>query len=137
MTDTVEINHGTETDKSCPDCGKPMVVKRGKYGEFLACSGYPECKHTESLHTNGGGKPIGMDCPEDGCDGQLVEKVSKRGKTFYGCNRYPECTFASWDKPVPKSCPECGSPYLVEKTTKKLGTFLACPDRKCGYRQVD
>ncbi len=133
----VEINHGTETDKTCPECGKPMVVKRGKYGEFLACSGYPECKHTESLYANGGGKPIGMDCPQDGCDGQLVEKVSKRGKTFYGCNRYPDCTFASWDKPVPQACPECGSPYLVEKTTKKLGTFLACPDRKCGYRKLD
>ncbi len=133
----VEINHGTETDKTCPECGKPMVIKRGKYGEFLACSGYPECKHTESLYSNGGGKPIGMQCPQDGCDGQLVEKVSKRGKTFYGCNRYPECNFASWDKPVAQTCPDCGSPYLVEKTTKKLGTFLACPDRKCGYRRLD
>ena len=137
VIEAVEINTDVETDKICQSCGKPMVVKRGKYGEFLACSGYPECKYTESLYGNGGGKPIGMNCPEPECDGQLVEKVSKRGKIFYGCNRYPQCTFASWDKPVDKACPRCGNSYLIEKTTKKLGTFLACPNRECGYRQLD
>ena len=114
---------------------KPMVIKRGKYGEFLACSGFPECSHTESINSGGNGKDIGMPCPEPGCSGRIVEKKSKRGKIFYGCSRYPECKFATWDKPAAKACPVCGASYLVEKNSKREGTFLACANRECGYKE--
>ena len=124
------------TDKVCDHCGKPMVIKRGRYGDFLACTGYPECKHTQSLNSGGNAKPIGVACPESGCDGEVVEKSSKRGKLFYGCNRYPKCSFASWDRPVAAACPACGSAYLVEKTTKRDGTMHVCPNRDCRHRQV-
>ena len=112
-----------------------MVIKRGKYGEFLACSGFPECTHTESINGGSNGQKIGMNCPQSGCDGEIVEKRSKRGKVFYGCSRYPACTFATWDKPVPKACPVCGASYLVEKHTKRQGDFLACANRDCGYKE--
>ncbi|MBT8338999.1 MAG: type I DNA topoisomerase [Desulfatitalea sp.] len=131
----VEPNHDAATDKVCPKCNRPMVIKRGKYGEFIACSGYPECSHTESINGGGGGQAIGVTCPEGGCGGDIVEKKSKRGKVFYGCKRYPECKFASWDKPVDKACPVCGRPYLVEKNTKRDGTFLNCVNRECGYKE--
>jgi DNA topoisomerase-1 len=123
------------TDKSCSTCGKPMVIKRGKYGEFLACSGYPECKHTQSLNAGVNGKETGVQCPENGCSGVIVEKKSKRGKIFYGCNRFPECKFATWNRPVDRKCPNCGAAFLVEKTTKKEGTFLTCLHRECGFKE--
>jgi DNA topoisomerase-1 len=123
------------TDKVCNKCGKPMVVKRGKYGEFLACSGYPECLNTQSLNSNGSGKKIGVTCPKNGCEGETVERRSKRGKIFYGCSRFPECDFATWDKPVNRECPLCEATYLVEKTTKKDGTFLACPEKGCEFKE--
>jgi DNA topoisomerase-1 len=132
----IEPNHEAATDKFCPKCSKPMVIKRGKYGEFLACSGYPDCKHTESINGGGNGKAIGMKCPNPGCDGDIVEKRSKRGKVFFGCSRYPDCTFATWDKPVPKACPVCNKPYLVEKNTKRKGDFLACVERECGFKET-
>jgi DNA topoisomerase-1 len=123
------------TDQTCDDCGKPMVIKHGKYGEFLACTGYPECKKTQSLNA-GNGKEIGVACPEDGCEGHIVEKSSKRGKVFYGCNRFPDCKFATWNRPVDKPCPSCGARFLVEKTTKKEGTFLTCMNKECGYKEL-
>jgi len=122
------------SDVSCEKCGKPMLIKQGRYGEFLACSGYPDCKTTRSVNANGVAKSTGVKCPEAGCTGEIVEKQSRRGKIFYGCNRYPDCTFAVWDKPVDKPCPNCNTPFLVEKSTKKNGHFLACPDKACGYR---
>ncbi len=120
-------------DKSCEKCGSPMVVKRGRYGTFLACSAYPDCKFTQSLGQEGAGRSTGVRCPADGCDGELVERKSKRGKIFYGCSRFPNCDFALWDKPVNTPCPQCGAPFLVEKTTKKRGTFLTCRHRDCDY----
>jgi DNA topoisomerase-1 len=112
----------------CPNCGKPMVIKRGRFGRFLACSAYPECKTSKPLTT-------GVTCPE--CkQGQLAERRSKRGKIFYSCNRYPECKFACWDRPLAESCPQCGSPYLVVKYTKQEGEFVACPNKECGYRRA-
>jgi DNA topoisomerase-1 len=131
----VELNQQAATDRTCPKCNKPMVAKRGKYGEFLACSGYPACNHTESINGGANGTAIGVSCPEKGCDGDIVEKRSKRGKIFYGCSRYPKCSFATWDKPVAKPCPVCKKPYLVEKNTKREGDFLACVDRECGYKE--
>ena len=123
------------TDKVCGLCGKPMVIKRGRYGDFLACTGYPACKHTQSLNGGGNAKSTGVHCPEKGCDGEIVEKSSKRGKIFFGCNRYPKCEFASWDKPVAIACPACGHEYMVEKTTKRHGTQHVCPNRECRHRQ--
>ncbi|MFQ5629664.1 MAG: type I DNA topoisomerase, partial [bacterium] len=110
------------TDEICDKCGKEMVVKNGRFGKFLACSGYPECKNTQPFTTN-------IDCPNDGCDGKLVERKSKRGRTFFGCSNYPTCKFASWNKPVAQECPNCGNNYLEERSTQAQGNFLACP--KC------
>ncbi len=132
------IINETKTDnvkiKDCVKCGKPMVKKEGRFGEFLACTGYPECKYTESLNGGGQANKTDIKCPAKGCSGIIMEKRSRRGKIFYGCSRYPECTFASWDKPVNKECPECGSPYLIEKETKKDGKFLKCPEKGCKYK---
>ncbi|MGA9478365.1 MAG: type I DNA topoisomerase [Desulfobacterales bacterium] len=131
----VEATTEDVTDKTCEKCGRPMVIKRGRYGEFMACSGYPDCKQTLSLNPNGSGKPTGVKCPVKGCDGELIEKTSRRGKIFYGCNRFPTCDFATWDKPVNKVCPGCGAGFMVLKTTKKEGSFLACLNQECGHRE--
>ena len=111
-----------------------MLIKEGKYGTFFACSGYPDCKNTQSTNSTSGGEKTGVDCPEQDCDGELVQRSSKRGKIFYGCSRFPDCTFATWDKPVAKECPECGAKFLVEKTTKKQGAFLTCNTKGCGFK---
>ncbi len=106
----------------CPKCGGNLVAKVGRYGRFAACERYPECKHTQAY-------AVGVNCPQKDCGGQVVEKVTRGGKRFYGCSRYPKCTFAAWDKPVATACPACENPYLVEKTSAKRGAFLKCP--KC------
>ncbi|MDQ7053279.1 MAG: type I DNA topoisomerase [candidate division KSB1 bacterium] len=111
-----------EVEQTCDKCGRPMIVKTGRFGKFLACSGYPECKNTQPF-------TIGVSCPNEGCDGQIVERKTRRGKIFYGCSNYPKCDFASWAKPIPRPCPECGNPYLVERYSKAKGQFVACP--KC------
>ncbi len=131
------VEHAEEevSDKLCEKCGKSMVVKRGRYGDFLACSGYPECKNTQSLNSTGNGKMIGVRCPQKDCGGDIVERASKRGKIFYGCNRFPACTFATWDRPVDRACPVCGAAFLVEKTTKKQGTFVSCLTDGCGFKE--
>ena len=98
-----------ETGETCPNCGNPLVIRKGKYGEFTACSNYPECKYIKKEEQEI--KEI-MDCPD--CSGKIIERTTRRGKVFYGCNNYPKCKFASWDRPTGKFCPECGK-YLVEK----------------------
>ncbi|MEZ4528422.1 MAG: type I DNA topoisomerase [Desulfobacterales bacterium] len=130
----------TETEetvsRTCELCGKPMTMKRGKYGTFLACTGYPECKNTQSASITEGGRSTGVPCPEPGCTGQITERRSKRGNIFYGCSRFPDCKFAIWDKPANRPCPRCGAPFLVEKSSKKEGNYLACLNRECGYREM-
>ncbi len=101
-----------ETGEVCPECGSPLVIRKGRYGEFVACSNYPTCKYIKKEKQE---DVVVMDCPL--CDGKVIEKKTRKGKVFYGCNHYPKCKFASWDKPVAGSCPECGS-YLVEKNGK-------------------
>ncbi len=113
-------------DEKCPQCGNNLVLKTGRYGEFTACSNYPECKYVKQ-------KTIGVKCPECS-DGEIVERRSKRGKTFYGCNRWPECNFVAWGKPVAEKCPECGSPYMIEKWLKS-GPVWQCPNRECKHKQ--
>jgi len=123
------------SDKQCEKCGEPMVVKQGKYGSFLACSGYPKCKNTQSLDPVQTEKNTGIHCPEQGCTGILLERKSKRGKIFYGCSRYPACTFAIWDKPVSKTCPNCNAPFMVEKSTKRKGTYFLCINEGCRHEE--
>jgi len=124
-----------ETDEVCDKCNKPMLVKQGRYGAFLGCSGYPECKNTMQMEGAESTRDTGVSCPKENCQGQLEERRSRRGKIFYGCNKYPECDFATWDKPVPLSCPDCESTYLLEKTTKKAGTWYKCPTKGCKYKK--
>lgn len=117
-----------ETDEVCDKCGSPMVVKYGRYGKFLACSSYPECKNTEPYLIK-----TGVDCPD--CeDGEVIERTSKKGRTFYGCSNYPDCNFMNWNKPVVKPCPECGS-LMVEKTTKAKGKHYKCINKECGHTE--
>ncbi|MBQ2639380.1 MAG: type I DNA topoisomerase [Bacilli bacterium] len=101
-----------ETGEKCPECGSPLVVRNGKYGEFVACSNYPTCKYIKKEKKE---EKVIMNCPN--CDGKIIERKTRRGKIFYGCNNYPKCKFASWDKPIEGKCPECGK-YLVEKDGK-------------------
>jgi len=118
-----------ETDAKCAKCGSSMVVKKGKFGRFLACSNYPACKFTQSLDT-------GVQCPQEGCGGILVERRTRKGRTFYSCTKYPDCTYALWDKPIPEKCPQCGFPFLLEKQGKG-GTNKRCPQKECGYRSSE
>ena len=113
-------------DEKCPQCGSNLVMKYGRYGEFTACSNYPTCKYVKQ-------KTIGVKCPECS-EGEVVERRSKRGKTFYGCSRYPDCNFVTWAKPVAEKCPDCGSPYLLEKWLKDGGT-LQCPNQECKFKK--
>jgi DNA topoisomerase-1 len=116
------------TDEKCPTCASPMVVKRGRFGRFLACSRYPECKTSRPMS-------IGVACPK-ACGGYVTERRSKRGRTFYGCSSYPKCDFVSWDRPRNEKCPDCGSAYLLDKYSKRDGASVACPNRECGYRRA-
>jgi len=90
-----------KTGDNCPKCGKPLVIKTGRFGKFIACSGYPECRHTQSFQVK-----LGVNCPQ--CGGELIQRVSKKKRTFYGCSNYPECQFATNFKPLPQPCPQCG-----------------------------
>lgn len=105
-------------DAKCPKCGLPMAVKTGRYGEFLACTGYPECKHTQPL-------TLGLKCPR--CqEGEVVKRRTRRGRVFFGCARYPECEWSTWDTPTDAPCPECGSGVTLLKTSKRKGDYLRC-----------
>jgi DNA topoisomerase-1 len=130
--DTTSPSANTHPEVACEKCGQPMALKRGRYGEFLACSGYPTCKSTRPV-------AVTMACPEEGCTGHIVRRKSRRGRTFYGCTNYPDCTFSVCQCPVPKHCPQCQSPYLLEKRARSKqakGQLLQCPSQTCGYRET-
>ncbi len=112
-------------DEKCPQCGNNLLMKQGRFGEFTACSNYPACKYVKQ-------KTIGVKCPQCG-EGDITERRSKRGKTFYGCNRYPDCDFVAWSKPLAETCPNCGSKYLLEKWLK-AGPVAQCPNAECKYK---
>jgi DNA topoisomerase-1 len=112
-------------DEKCPNCGSHLVLKTGRFGEFTACSDYPACKYVKQ-------KTIGVKCPECS-EGEISERRSKKGKTFYGCVRYPDCKFVAWGKPIAEKCPRCGSPYLVEKWLK-AGPVWQCPNHECKHK---
>lgn len=116
------------SDVKCEKCGQLMVIKYGRFGKFLACPGFPECKNTKPIL-----EETGVLCPH--CtEGMVVERKSKKGgRRFFGCSRYPECDFVSWEKPVARRCPECGSPYLLEKKHKDLGLVHMCKQPGCTF----
>jgi DNA topoisomerase-1 len=115
------------TDEVCETCGAPMTVKRGRFGSFLACTKYPECKTTKPIS-------LGVKCPRPGCGGFIAEKRSRRGKPFYGCSNWAkkQCDFVAWDKPVPQPCPICNAKFVVKKETKR-GITLRCLE--CDWKQ--
>ena len=115
-------------DETCPQCGQAkLAVKEGRFGEFIACSNYPTCKYIKP-------KTVGVACTKPGCGGELIERRSKRGKVFYGCLKYPDCDFVVWNKPVPEQCPQCGAPFLLEKSTKRDGLIRYCNEESCKYK---
>lgn len=116
-----------ETDVICEKCGRNMVVKVGRYGKFLACPGYPECKNVKKLVVENG-----AECPK--CGGKVVVKKTKKGRVFYGCNEYPKCDFVSWDEPTMEKCPRCGK-TLLRKKGKNPKLYCVTPD--CGYEKVE
>ncbi|HET7559472.1 MAG TPA: topoisomerase DNA-binding C4 zinc finger domain-containing protein, partial [Limnochordia bacterium] len=124
--DAVQIED-EPTDELCEKCNRNMVIKWGRYGKFLACPGFPECKNTKPLLTD-----IGVACPS--CSGRLVERRTRRGRVFYGCERYPECDFTSWKRPVNARCPRCGK-LMVERRRRGGQEEWLCSDDACGYAQ--
>src|SRR6266478_4570629 len=113
-------------EEKCPVDNAQLVKRQGRFGEFISCSNYPKCKYIKRETT-------GVACPRPGCKGEIIVKRSKRGKVFYSCSEYPKCEIVFWDKPVAGTCPQCGAPFLLEKTTKK-GTTRYCATETCGYR---
>ncbi|PYN36487.1 MAG: type I DNA topoisomerase [Candidatus Rokuibacteriota bacterium] len=117
-------------NENCPTCGKPMVIKHGRFGKFIACSGYPECKTTKPV-------TLGIACPEPGCTGQLVERRSRKGRTFFGCSAYPNCKFIVWRRPVPEPCPKCGAAFVTERALKSR-VVRSCAREGCDFeREVE
>ena len=112
--DNMEKKAPEETGESCPECGNPLVIRKGRYGEFIACSNYPECKYIKKEE-----KQIVEVCDCPNCDGKIVEKTTRKGKIFYGCNNYPKCKTALWDKPTGEKCPKCGELLTEKKDTIK------------------
>jgi DNA topoisomerase-1 len=111
-----------EIGEPCPQCGRPLVRKHGRFGEFIACSGYPQCRYTRPVG-------IGVSCPR--CGGEIVARRTKRGRVFYGCSTYPTCTFTSWDQPTDKPCPRCGSLMVVK--SGRRGAQVRCTNEGCGH----
>ena len=115
---TMEKVKPKETGETCPECGSPLVIRKGRYGEFTACSNYPNCKYIKKEKKE---EKVIMDCPKCG-NGKVIEKKTRRGKIFYGCSNYPKCDFATWDMPVNEKCPECGSILVDHKGTIKCSS---------------
>jgi DNA topoisomerase-1 len=114
-----------EAGKDCPECGRPMLIKHGRFGKFLACSGFPDCRHTESFV-----EEVGVECPL--CGGDIIALKSKKGRRFFGCSNYPACEFRSWNKPTGEKCPVCGD-ILVEKQNRKKESMSACHNSECKF----
>ena len=116
------------TDEICEKCGRNMVIKLGRYGKFLACPGFPECRNTKPIL-----KEIGIKCPV--CHQPIVEKKTKRGRKFYGCSNYPDCDYLTWNKPVAEPCPKCGSMMYEGKPKKGQAPFAYCGNEECNYQK--
>ncbi len=122
------VKHDIPLEEDCPLCSRKLAVKHGRYGEYTACSDYPNCKYIKL-------KSTGVGCGKEGCSGEIVERKSRRGKVFYGCSRYPDCDFVLWNKPVPNPCPLCNAPFTVVKTTKRSGTVRFCNNEDCKFKE--
>ena len=123
-----KVNMDVETDEICELCGSNMVIKYGRFGKFMACKNYPECKNTKPIVNK-----IGVKCPKCG-EGEIIVRKTKKGRAFYGCSKYPDCDFIEWNKPVEEVCPECGS-YMTEKVSKK-GKKHICSNKECGFEKT-
>jgi DNA topoisomerase-1 len=117
-------------DEKCPECQSDLMWRRGRFGPFIACSNYPECKYIKKKEA----KEIGMTCPECG-QGAVVERKGRWGRSFYGCKRYPECKFTEYSRPITEPCPDCGRAYLLEKETKKEGKVVFCGNESCHFKR--
>lgn len=117
---TVEVKHEEILEQTCPQCGRHLARKHGRFGEYVGCTGYPDCRYIQRQTT-------GVSCPEEGCGGELVVKRTRGKRRLYGCSRYPQCSFAVFDPPVNRTCPQCGYPLMLEKETKRDGPHHACP----------
>ena len=112
-----------ETDELCDKCGKPMVVKRSRFGKFLACSGYPDCKNTKKILITTNGV-----CPQ--CGGKIIKKNSSKGRVFFGCANFPNCTFMTWDEPSNKICEKCKNTMFIKKGKNAITYCFICEQQK-------
>jgi DNA topoisomerase I len=127
---TEEKGQTEAIDEKCDKCGSAMHIRSGRFGRFIACTNYPECKNTRPIV-----KDIGIACPKPDCNGKMLEKKSKRGRLFYGCSSYPDCNLTTWARPSGELCPECGAP-LIWHSTKKLGNYIKCSGKGCKYKTI-
>ena len=128
-SDGKAVSEPTTVEGTCDKCQSSLVLKVGRFGKFIACSNYPDCKFTKPID-------LGINCPKDACKGKIAARRSKKGRMFYGCTAYPNCDFVSWDKPVPDPCPKCNNAYTVEKWKKDEGTSIICPESECDYKKI-
>ena len=127
--ENITVRQDIPLDEDCPVCGKKLVLKHGRFGEFTSCSNYPGCKYIKH-------KTTGVRCPKEGCSGEIVERKSNRGKIFFGCSGYPGCDFVLWARPVPEACPKCGAPYTIIKTSKRFGAVRSCNNEGCRFKEA-
>jgi DNA topoisomerase-1 len=127
----LQIEQLKPIDEKCPECKNDLMWRRGRFGPFVACSNYPDCKYIKKKEA----KKIGLTCPE--ChEGEVVERKGKWGRSFYGCTRYPDCKFTAYHRPIAETCPDCGRPYLLQKETKKEGKVVFCANEECHYKRA-
>ncbi len=127
-SDGKAVSESTTVEGVCDKCQSSLILKVGRFGKFIACSNYPDCKFTKPID-------LGIKCPKNDCKGKIAARRSKKGRMFYGCTAYPNCDFVSWDKPVPEPCPKCDNAYTVEKWKKDEGTSIICPESECDYKK--
>ncbi|HPG32016.1 MAG TPA: topoisomerase DNA-binding C4 zinc finger domain-containing protein, partial [bacterium] len=129
----IEILEDKILEEKCPQCGNNLKLKNGRFGKFITCSNYPECKYAKNIDT-------GIPCLKEGCSGKLVKRQIKKGaykgKYFYGCSNYPKCSFAEWKEPVLKKCQKCQNKYLVVASKSEDGIKLKCPIATCDYTEI-
>jgi DNA topoisomerase-1 len=123
-----KIKKEVMTEEKCPKCGKPLVIRAGRFGEFMACSGYPQCKFTKPLI-----KSLNVKCPREGCGGEILIRRTRKGKIFYSCSNWPKCKVAFWDKPTGEKCPKCGSLLLEKKLKNK--NLIKCSKKDCDFQK--
>jgi DNA topoisomerase-1 len=126
----LQVEQLAPIDENCPECGSALTWRRGRFGPFIACSNYPDCKYIKKKEA----REIGLTCPDCG-QGAVVERKGRWGRSFYGCRRYPECTFTAYHRPIAEPCPDCGRSFLLEKETKREGKVVFCGNEACHYKR--